>query len=153
MNLHPSALPSIFSVPTAMIQLASTTHASDTCSREESPASREAGHCSESRELCDSLSFSEQSLWLYCPRTTFLVSQKTASILFCWPSRRAESFSCSWLITLHVTGHDGEGICFALWEAIEFHLLYYRVLLNKVADLRVAVLAIFREDDKLPSYT
>lgn len=82
---------------------------------------------------------------------TLLLSQKIASILFCWPSRRAESFSCSWLITLHVTGHDGEGICFALWEAIEFHLLYYRVLFNKVADVGVAVLAIFLEDDILPS--
>lgn len=54
-------------------------------------------------------------------------------------------------MTLHMTGHDGEGIRFALWEAIEFHLLYYRLLLNKAADVGVAVLAIFWEDDILPS--
>lgn len=71
-NLPASALPSIFSVPTAVIQLASTTHSSNTCSSEDSPA----GIAVPAEELCDSLSFPEQPLWLYHPRRTLLLSKK-----------------------------------------------------------------------------
>lgn len=95
---------------------------SNTCSWEE----RAPGIVVLAEKRGDGLCSSEQLRRLYQSGTTPLLSRQRASILFCWPSGRAGSFASSWLINLHVTGHDGEGICHALLfgqQLAEFQLL------------------------------
>lgn len=127
-KLAPSALPSIFSVPAAGIQLASTMHSLQpvTLPKYLLMGGESCWRCGASGEACDGLYISEQLRWLYHCRITALLSQQMARSLFCWPSRRAEWFASSWLINLHATGHDGEGICHALLfgkQLAEFQLL------------------------------
>lgn len=120
-KLPPSALQSIFSVPAAEDQLARTVLSWQHMTLLKYSVKVEvAGIVVPVQKQGGSLTSS-------VPVQNYaLISQQVASIVFHWPSRRARSLVSSWLINLHVTGHDGEGICRALLfekQLAEFQLL------------------------------
>ena len=120
---HPSSLYQLLGFSwQALCTPCSPQPSANTCSQEE----RATGIVVPVAKRDDGLYFPEQVRWLYQSRPMPLLSQQTASILFRWPHGRAELFSASWLINLHVAGHDGEGICHALLfgkQLAEFQLL------------------------------
>lgn len=98
-KIPPSALPSIFCVPAAVIQLASTRHCLQPVVLLKYWWEETCWHCGASKE-------GWWALYPWAAMTAaavqnYALSQQTASILFCWPRGRAESSASSRLINLH----------------------------------------------------
>lgn len=127
-KLPPSAFQSIFSVPAAGDQLARTVLSWQhvTLPKYSLTGWKSCWHCGASTKA----RWWSLLLWaapMAVPVQNYaFIFQQVASIVFHWPSGRTRSLGSSWLINLHVTGHNGEGICHALLfekQLAEFQLL------------------------------